>query len=1039
MSLIVYKSSAGSGKTTTLVTEYLKLCFKNPEGFKHILAITFTNKAAREMKERILDTLKAIANRSWKKDARIDQLFSTTGLSEDDFEKTAQKLLSLIIHRFDDFSVSTIDAFVHKIIRTFANEVNLPPAFEVVLKNEDFVPEIIKTLYDKVGKDAVITEILTRFVLDQAENEKNPDPTNMLDSFITNQFGEDHFLEIKKLAHLTTTELWNSINELFKTYHYLQHEITTQATQVLDLLSSEGIEASDMAGGKNGLFNFFKKASEIKTRKAEDLPPTATVTKNIAADTWVSGKADKHVQASILGLKNTLLDHYIQINNLLNLYYRAYLYTRKIYILALAHEIRQLLTAYTNDTSKVHISEFNKLVYNQVADQPVPYIYERLGKKYRHFLIDEFQDTSVLQWNNLLPLIDESLSYGRFNMLVGDAKQAIYRFRNGEVELFANLPYLYKNDGTALAMQRENQIVNAYEEVNLDKNWRSFTEIINFNNRFFHYYKTELGSYFENIYKNHEQIIPENGKKGGFVEIDTVTGENSEAVAENKLIKVKEIVVQLLDKKFKPGDIALLCRAGKDVRAYAAFLTQEGFSVLSEESLLVANAPEVQAISAFFNLIENPNNDIALIALADNVRKFRFTEIVNQQFYKKLLTTKREITAITAFFTEARFPLSVELMPLTEIADFVLRNILQVTEANVFVQYYFDFLFQSPQSVSELNQLWEKKKGSLFISSPENNEAIQVMTIHKSKGLAFEIVIVDADKTTSFISKKDFWIENETTENNGLPVLLLPITKSLALINKAEVYEHENTRTDLDYMNLLYVAFTRPVQGLFVITEQKEDKPSYLKKHFSGFLRSEYPERNGQLQVRFGSFPEPRAGKTDESTPVMLEQWYSHPWQSHLSLAQPEDAFLPVSGSRSEKAYGILVHQLLAEINQREDIDRVISKNKMIGNLTESEAEHLTGLFNKMITNPLLSIYFQPGLWCRNETEIINQEGEIIRLDRVVHYENNYMIIDYKTGEAHPSHHTQMEKYKHAIAGMQPGKSEALLVYLNDEISVVRV
>ncbi len=1040
MPLIVYKSSAGSGKTTTLVTAYLKLCFKNPEGFKHILAITFTNKAAKEMKARILETLKTISADKWKKDQRIEDLFHATGLSENGFTQTARQILSLIIHRFDDFSVSTIDAFVHKIIRTFANEVNLPPAFEVVIKDEDFVPAIIQKVYDKVGKDPVLTDILTRFVLDQYANEKSADPTQMIGSFITSQFGEDHFLEIKKLEHLTTTQLWLAIKKIFNDYYQLQQEVEKIATLTLELIGQHGIGESDLAGGKNGIYNFFKKAANAKIKKAEDLPPTASVIKNTAEDKWTASKVKEDVKRAIQELKVQLINNYELLLNLLEQYFRAYLYTRKIYTLALVHEVRQLLTSHTDETGQVHISEFNKLVYNQVADQPVPYIYERLGKKYQHFLIDEFQDTSMLQWNNLLPLIDESLSYGKFNMLVGDAKQAIYRFRNGEVELFASLPHLYNNDGSPLALQRENQLLSAYKKIDLDKNWRSYSEIINFNNKFFGYYKNNAHDFLRHIYEGHEQVFPKESKTGGYIQIDLVKGNNLDELSQNKQVKIKQIIDQLLENGFHPGDIAILCRAKKDVRAYAAFLSNEGFSVLSEESLLVANSPEVQAISSFFNLVENPRNNIAQVAFAECIRDTRYPNTTNEEFYQKILSKNHNhISSIISLFTDEKLEIPAELMPLTEIADFVLRNILQVQKANVFVQYYHDFLFQAPQSIAELNQLWDTKKTSLFISTPENNKSIQAMTIHKSKGLDFEIVIVDADKESIRNTKKEFWLKNESPEQNELPVLLLPLTKNLSLIGEENNFEREKTRSELDYMNTLYVAFTRPVQGLFVLTEQKGEKPGLLAKNINGFFEQEYPELTGNEQVSLGSFPTPKPIKKEETSPETLKNWFSNSWQSHIRLAKPDDFLNPTSSERSEKEYGTLIHELLAQINQVNDINLVVEKSLASGLIFKEESEKLKKLFNRVVSHPLLSAYYETGIWNKNETEIIDENGKINRLDRIVFTNDKYVIIDYKTGEVQAKHHEQIENYKTAVAALGIKKAEALLVYLNKNIEVIGV
>lgn len=1041
MPLVVYKSSAGSGKTTTLVNEYLNICLKRPQDFRHILAITFTNKAAREMKERIIHTLKAIGSSNWQHDPRIELLHAKTQLEEHTFEARAQELLTLITHRYEDFSVSTIDSFVHKIIRTFANEVSLPPNFEVVLNNDDLIPDIIQKLFDKVGVDPVLTQILVKFVLDQSESEKSPDPTLMLSGFISNQLSEESFIEVKKLEGLTTHDLWNSIKEILKELDRQKKVIEELSKKALSLLSENNIQPSDLAGGKNGIFSFFNKASEVNSRPATDLPPTGTVLKNIEADKWYAAKASVSVKIKIDEVKTELLGLFNQINQVMYPYFHHFLITSKIYVLALVHELRQLMNAHTEETGKVHISEFNKLVYNQVADQPVPFIYERLGKKYQYFLIDEFQDTSVLQWNNLLPLIDESLAFNKFNMLVGDAKQAIYRFRNGEVELFSSLPKLYNNDGSTMALQRENQLIQGYKEIPLDKNWRSHEEIIGFNNSFFDHIKLGHSEYIQQIYRNHQQQIPEYKKTGGLVDIELILGDNKEEVLVNKQEKLKEIVDQLLRNNYQPSDIGILCRTGAAVRAHASYLIDLGYSVLSEESLLVANAPEVQVMAAFFQLLVNPTNAIAQTALAENMRVLRQISGSPDDFYRSFLSTKHtHIQSIISFFNTEFSDITLDNKPLTEIADFVLREIIKSDNASLFVQYYFEFLQHAPQSIEEMNQLWEDKKGSYFIATPENTDAIRIMTVHKSKGLAFEIVISDTDVEIIKRTRQEFWMESGLPESEKLKVGLFPLTKALSLIGKEDVFQKEEDRSTLDYLNVLYVAFTRPIKALYILANQNHnDKHGKLAHWLIEFLKSKQLYIEEKTSYLLGELPMADEVRKSILEEYELKKWASYSWQKNMWVAKPESDLSVSLLSQSDRDYGIFIHQLLAKIKSKNDVKRVITHQQLVGNIVEQESLLLTSIINQLINHPQLTEYYQPGVWSRNETEILLKDGEIIRPDRVVKLNDELIIIDYKTGEKQPQHSKQLAYYKKAFQLLGFEQTKALLVYLQDGIEVIEV
>ncbi|PLW95967.1 MAG: hypothetical protein C0591_10025, partial [Marinilabiliales bacterium] len=558
MPLVVYKSSAGSGKTTTLVRAYLKITLNNPRLFRNVLAITFTNKAANEMKSRVLEWLSILSEGELLLEDELKDLQNELGFPDAVMQERAKELLSLIIHNYDEFAISTIDSFVHRIIKTFATDIKLPQNFEVVIEEDEIIPEIIQDLYEKVGVDKDITSILINFVMANFEDEKAHDPTNQLYSFIQKQIQEEGFFFIGKLRDVSLSDFQNIIQRLRYKYQALKKEISGLACETIDLIQKSGIEPGSFYQGKRGIYNYFAKNCALKNDS--DIIPNSYAVKTVEENNWYGGKCPADQKASIDAIKDKLTESFNASIQLSKRYMMHSLVYRKVYDVALIREIRLLFDDYADRNQKVHISEFNKKISESIAGQPVPFIYERLGRRYRYFLIDEFQDTSVLQWQNLMPLLEESLAYGHFNMLVGDAKQAIYRFRNGEVELFSSLPKLYPKAETAREIAAEKFLESHYHEVILGINYRSAKVIVDFNNSFFHTIYEGLQGRNKKVYENLHQLVNEEKKKenAGYVKIELIEAEKTENYRELRLENIKNNIVELKSKGYQDKDICVL-------------------------------------------------------------------------------------------------------------------------------------------------------------------------------------------------------------------------------------------------------------------------------------------------------------------------------------------------------------------------------------------------------------------------------------------------------------------------------------------------
>jgi len=1039
MPLIVYKSSAGSGKTTTLVSEYLKIALKNPNSFRNILAITFTNKAANEMKQRVIETLKNLSATGKEPAPSLSDLINSLKLDRNALSKRASLLLSLILHNYDEFAISTIDSFIHSIVRTFATDVQLPQNFEVVIDNDEIIPEIIQNLYEKIGSDKELTKVLINFVLSQADEENSYDPTSKLISFVKHHMNEDGFKHITKLDDLNIAQLGDIIIKLNKKIASDKSSIIQTATYCTNLCNKHNLQINDFYQGKNGILGYFHKL--IKFSVPDDkLFPGKNVIKTISEDNWFSSKVSPSAKQAINEINAELTDNYHKIVSKIDSYFYYRLLYSKIYSLALVHEIKNLFIEFTEQTGKVHISEFNKKISSEIADQPVPFIYERLGRKYKYFLIDEFQDTSVLQWYNLLPLIEESLAYGNFNMLVGDAKQAIYRFRSGEVELFASLPNLYKNDGSQLSLTRQNLLHREYQEVGLSTNWRSYPEIINFNNSFFGIITESLSERTKYIYNNHQQIVPETDKKGGLVSLNFIEENDAIIYEAEKLNNIKSFVNQLKDNNFQEKDICILCRTTKSATNIASYLINIGYNVISSESLLLTNSPKVRIIIAFFKILVYPDNELALAEFIDVYLKIKPNNSPFDLIFNTIRRSKNQgIESIFDYFDiEAK---SNDILTLTtyETAEFVLREIINQQTADIFVQYLLDFIFDTKLPLDLFIDKWDNKKDSLFITMPEDADAIQIMTIHKAKGLDFPAVIVDASLLKQQNTKSEYWEDINLSDFEDLKVGLFPLTRKIEHIGKLHIYEEEVAKTELDFLNIIYVAFTRPVKALFTISQIKSNNPKdKFATYITNYLKKIGLWDENKMTYNFGELtPLATDTKTTIEKAIKLNTFISSKWQDLISVASSDDILNNTLESITSQSYGKLIHSILSHIKTDEDIPGVINSLKLSGLLQKSDLKIIENIITSITTHPELKKYYSTNLIIKNETELLLSNGDLIRPDRVVINDGLLTIIDYKTGDEKEEDYIQLKEYKEAFSLLGYDTIETKIIYIGEIIRIV--
>ncbi len=1048
MSLVVYKSSAGSGKTTTLVQSYLKITLNNPHLFRNVLAITFTNKAANEMKSRVLEWLNILSKGEKLSKNELIDLQKELGFSDTVLQERAKGLLSLIIHNYDEFAISTIDSFVHRIIKTFATDIKLPQNFEVVIEEDEIIPEIIGDLYEKVGVDKDITSTLINFVIANLEDEKAHDPTNQLYSFIQKQIKEEGFFFIRKLKDISLSDFQKIIQRLRQQCISLKKEIKNLANEAIELIEKAGIDPGSFYQGKRGIYNYFQKNCDFKNDK--DIKPNSYSTKTVIEDNWYVGKCPADQKASIDGIKDKLSEIFNVSMHLSKRYLTYRLVYRKIYDVALISEIRHLFDDYASRNQKVHISEFNKKISESIVGQPVPFIYERLGRRYRYFLIDEFQDTSVLQWQNLMPLIEESLAYGNFNMLVGDAKQAIYRFRNGEVELFSSLPKLYPKATTANEKASEKFLESHYQEVILGTNYRSGKVIVDFNNSFFQNIHKDLNGRNKKVYDDlHQQVQPEKElENSGYVKIELIQAEKTEHYRELRLQKIKNSIDILKSKGFDDKDICVLTNQNKYATEIATFLIENGYNIISNESLLIKKAPEVRMLIAFFKLILDSSNQVQLASFIENMMLVRsHLQAFHDVYTQASIHLKNGINDLMIHLGYPDIK-EEEIAGLSvyELTEYSISNLFGKTNNNIFLHYFLDFAYDNQQigdgSLTSFIEYWEKKCDKTYITMPEGVDAIQVMTIHKAKGLKFESVILDFIPRSNTTTRNDFWSDLVLDGLDELKVTMLPMVKDLEFLDLDHVYNEEVDKTELDLLNMIYVALTRPVSALFIISQKKEKKQNSLTNYIQNFL-SAHDFSPDDVVYESGKLKKPKKEiNKGEKEKVILNNMHSSSWKGKVKVAPSDPVYWELIKSTPANVYGKLVHRMLSEVILHTDVKKVISKYLISGIIDEQEAKRIQYLMESVVGHNELKQYFANEVIIKNETEIItllNGKRSIQRPDRVVIKNNELIIIDYKTGEKSEDHNEQIIEYAGFFNKLGYRNIKKILVYLNETLEVVHV
>jgi ATP-dependent helicase/nuclease subunit A len=1104
--LRIYSSSAGSGKTYTLAKEYLKCALRSNETFyfKHILAVTFTNKAASEMKQRILRYLHAFAYperlppaEQAQAQALLDQIIqewnqqdNPSAPSEVETRRRAVRVFKSILHDYAQFAILTIDAFVQRIVSAFTEELALPFNFETSLEQELLLDTAVEQLLQKAYDQQYgqLTEILQTFALEKVDEGRSWHQLHAEIAQVAKVVLEDknHALlqDLNRLQESDFQVIENQINEYLKN---TKAEIQNLAQAAYQIMDEAGLAEDSFSQGSRGVMSFFR-----EKRQGEKLMDSGNsyVQKFFDADNPARYKKTQiqSIKDSIDAIAPLLEDCYQQISAIKQseegkviLYENLRLNLKKMALLGqLQREVGAILT----EKKEIHISEFNQKILNLVLKEPLPFVYERLGDRFNHLLIDEFQDTSVVQWHIFLPLLSNALSAGYFNLVVGDAKQSIYRFRGGEMDLIA---HLHSSPNETIQerekrmdffeqkfIQNEN-VKDHYEALwkyvqgdSLQTNYRSAQEIVDFNNAFFKNIaeskdNQSIAPQLSRIYnENFVQNLPPNPRKGAHVQVNFLPGKKEEYTDTTQQY-CAQLIAQVLDQGYVLSEIALLFRSNYRARQMANFLKNQGYAIVSADSLLLQFSEPINLVMAMMKVVRDPNN-----WLAKTEALYLFHRLVLQKIPDTQTNTDIKITVESENSQEFfRY-----LKKYNYILDGPLLQTLSLIELTESLMSRFglfdrgkdtDFLFQLLDTVLDFSintsahltdflDYWEKNKHKLYITSPNQKEAINLLTIHKAKGLEYPVVIIPyCDWDTSADARRDTrWVEITTADvrKANLSELIVIDQEDARMLTSAqfrikddmlktpfkEQFEEEEAKIFMESINMLYVALTRPTEQLHIISNEekigKKNVATLLKNYLYLLSENNTPESNAWV-IAEGQTSHSKSARSNTKEQWLISGLISSEKSQQVRLRHSAERLYNIEDLEKRKNFGNVVHAAFAKIRIATDVERAIYELQKEGVILEKEKASLVAQLEQLLQLPELAELFSERVQVKNEREILLPDGSILRPDRVVRLpDGSIVILDYKTGEKTESHRHQIQRYMTIYRAMGHAQVRGALVYL---------
>lgn len=1031
--LEIMKASAGSGKTYRLARKYISLLLQSKDryAYRHILAVTFTNKATDEMKGRILKELHVLATSPQESDYH-DHFVPAYFPSDSDLQKKAETVLSDMLHDYSAFAVSTIDRFFQQTLKAFSREIGQFASYQVELDKDSLVAESVDRILDSLTEeDSGLLSWLTDNVLEQIEQGgRYSMDANLLEMAkrlksaqrqeVMEKSGVGADKEYPKEKLLEIREICRRIVSDFRT------AVKDSARVALDIIEQAGLNPAE---SNRGFMKKLYQYSELEDGDAIEALPETFTSKALDHEQWFAKtKAAKLKPLVYPFLEAPLEDFCALFDKEFKVYNTAQILDGQLYGLGVAGELDKAFKELMKEKNVLCIDDSNTILRDIIDGSDAPFVYEKLGVRYEHFLLDEFQDTAGVQWSNFSPLLHESESKGGESLIVGDVKQSIYRWRGSDWKLLNDIV--------------PDEFEGHKEEV-LDTNYRSLANVVNFNNLFFKSAAAILDRMngFEKdgpmsvIYSDVRQMTGKKSSAKGSVSLTFCP-------KEDELKKVLEAVHEAQTNGASLSEIAVLVRSnaiGEDVSMY---LIDNDIPVITDDSLRVKSSITVRRL-------------VSLMSFADNPQ-----DTVNGYLAESLdIALPREcgslVDMVEALFRELK----------TKDADGLWKG--EALHIQSFMDHVQEYVSMNGNSLRGFLKYWDGENPS--ICSPSSGESVRVMTIHKSKGLDFPYVIIPFAENINLYKAGSYWCvpELEGTPLDGVADGVYDVTLSKASEDTlfAEDYRKENFLQQVDNINTIYVAMTRAALGMHIIaktpsakclkaveagdTTQFADFSQMLYWFASASCGGDVPG-NEELLPPFTvarTVAEDGAERFDAGEMVCFGEHRKrgnetatfdisgHDELPSIALnPQPGDSdedvrergrlkftadaldFFSKDGetgvSASNRIKGVVLHDILAHVNVPEDLEGAVRQAVQAGELTGAEADEAYRLLSERIAAAAGRGWFPSDAdRILNEASLIDTDGQICRPDRVVIADGKVIIIDYKFGEHHRIYERQLKKY----------------------------
>lgn len=1045
--LLVYKASAGSGKTFTLAVQYIRQLIEDPRAYRKILAVTFTNKATAEMKERILSQLYGIATGEKDSDRYLHEVMKTTQADEQEIRKRAKEALQNIIHDYSRFRIETIDSFFQSVMRNLARELELGTNLAIELNNADVLSEAVDTLIEKLNRRSPMLYWLLEYIEERISDDRRWNVANEIKSFGRNIFDEGYIEKGNSLRQKLADAQF--IPKYRKELQTIREEALEQmkgfSEQFFGQLEMNGLTPADLKGGSRGIGSYFNKIAGGKL--SEDIR-NATVEKCLESEENWTTKTSKQ-RDTILALASTELipllrdaEKYRPTNNLL--VNSCDLSLRYLNNLRLLSNIDEEVRLQNQMHNRFLLSDTNALLHGLIREGDASFVYEKIGTTIDTVMIDEFQDTSRMQWENFRLLLEESLSQKEGSLIVGDIKQSIYRWRNGDWKILAGLG----NDRTF-----------RIKEESLENNWRSEANIIHFNNALFTAackvlnarYEEEMGTPCLPLEQAYSDVCQQTPKKTeqGYVKLSFLTDNKENPYADTTLQQLAAEVTSLINQGIRPDEIAILVRKNKAIPAIADYFDKHTpYRIVSDEAFRLDASLAVCMLINALRFLVSPDDRISMAQLA-------------VAFQREVLEKEIDLNTILLDQAEdylpAGFMLQIEelrLMPLYELLEklFVLFNLANIREQDAYLCAFYDAVTEYMQSnSSELTAFigyWDEKLHEKTIPSGEI-DGIRILSIHKSKGLEYHTVLLPFC---------DWKMENETNnhliwcsvagtgEETDIPPFnqldIVPVNYSGAMAESIyrDSYLEERLQLWIDNLNLLYVAFTRACKNL-IIWGRKNQKGTVsgliyeaipqlkdIKLTSTAEDTSTEAENENEPEIyEFGTLCLSEEKKKAESHNRLLARPASIPLHietltTTIEFKQSNRSADFIRGDEDEQQrnqyirQGQLLHHVFASIEKEGDLPGALERLRFEGVLeTAEQEEEIRKLTAWAMQNPMVKDWYS-GKWkLYNECSIIYTDPEgamqVRRPDRVMMNEDETIVVDFKFGKKKEEYNAQVREY----------------------------